>query len=67
MSLCCPRCGANLIRIHRRPVDRLLSLFRPVRRYNCTQLECNWTGNLPRTKTAVPPPFSPMRTPTITR
>ena len=36
------------MRIQRRRADRLLSLLRPVCRYQCIALECGWQGNLPR-------------------
>lgn len=43
----CPLCGCGgLIRIHRRPIDRLLSLFVDVYRFRCQQFECQWEGNL---------------------
>ena len=34
------------MRIARRPLDRLLSIFRPVHRYQCIALECAWQGTL---------------------
>jgi hypothetical protein len=40
----CPRCGSQLTRIHRRRVDRVLSMFVPVRRYQCKNHECAWRG-----------------------
>jgi hypothetical protein len=40
----CPRCGSELHRIHRRPRDRLLDLFVPVRRYRCKNRDCSWRG-----------------------
>jgi hypothetical protein len=43
----CPMCGGPLRRIHRRFIDRVLSLFRPVRRYRCPQPTCRWEGNVP--------------------
>jgi hypothetical protein len=42
----CPRCAGNLIRIRRRVIDRLLSLFVPVHRYECSHSCCGWEGNL---------------------
>lgn len=43
----CPMCGEpGLIRVHRRPVDRLLSLFVGLQRFRCPQFECQWEGNL---------------------
>ncbi len=43
----CPDCTARLVRIARRPVDRLQSLFVPVKRYRCRTFMCGWEGNLP--------------------
>jgi hypothetical protein len=40
----CPRCESDLHRIHRRPGDRLLNLFVPVRRYQCKNRDCRWRG-----------------------
>jgi hypothetical protein len=40
----CPRCGSTLHRIHRRFLDRVLSLAVPVRRYHCDNRECHWRG-----------------------
>lgn len=40
----CPRCGGELARIHRRWPDRVLSLFVPIRRYQCQNQECTWRG-----------------------
>ena len=46
-SQICPECGGNyLTRIHRRFIDRLLSLFLPVYRYRCDRLLCDWEGNI---------------------
>jgi hypothetical protein len=42
----CPRCGEPLLRVPRRWSDRLRSLFKPVRRYRCDWLGCNWAGTL---------------------
>ena len=46
----CPRCDRSLVRIRRRPLDRLLSLALPVRRYKCHQYtkgrQCTWEGLL---------------------
>lgn len=48
----CPLCGQHgLIRIRRRFIDRILSLFVRQRRFRCTQPGCQWRGNL-REKTA---------------
>ena len=48
----CPRCGGRVIRIRRRPIDRLISLIRPVRRYQCEKPNCGWIGNVPRSALA---------------
>ena len=43
----CPRCGnTDLLRIHRRLLDRLLSLVRPVYRFRCADPRCAWEGNV---------------------
>ena len=42
----CPTCGEPLLRIPRRAVDRLLSLFSPVHRYRCRNHSCRWQGNI---------------------
>ncbi len=42
----CPQCGGRLIRIARRPLDRLLSRFSPVQRYRCERFNCQWEGNV---------------------
>lgn len=42
----CPCCDAKLIRIPRRPIDRLLSLFMPIQRFRCTRFQCQWVGNI---------------------
>ena len=44
----CPLCGSSVERVHRRVVDRLLSLLRPIRRYRCKGFNCAWEGNLRR-------------------
>lgn len=45
----CPKCGSNLRRIHRRPVDRALSLAYPVSRFRCSNHDCRWQGNMAET------------------
>lgn len=40
----CPVCGGPLHRIHRRPADRVLSLFVPVKRFQCKDHQCGWSG-----------------------
>lgn len=45
----CPLCGSlGLVRIHRRPIDRMLGLFVRVYRFRCEEFECQWEGNLTR-------------------
>jgi hypothetical protein len=48
MPKVCPRCGGEVARIPRRLIDRVISLVRPVQRYRCTALQCQWIGNLSR-------------------
>ena len=43
-ELCCPRCGGDLHRIHRRWYHRALSFVIPVRRYRCKEPACGWQG-----------------------
>ncbi|HET7377509.1 MAG TPA: hypothetical protein VFK30_12430 [Anaerolineae bacterium] len=38
----CPNCGSKTQRVHRRPLDRIRSLFVPMKRYHCPK--CGWTG-----------------------
>jgi hypothetical protein len=45
-ALRCPRCGAALLRVRRKPLDRLLSLLAPRRRYRCRAMGCGWEGTL---------------------
>jgi hypothetical protein len=40
----CPRCDGNIHRVHRHAIDRLISLYVPVRRYRCANDECRWQG-----------------------
>jgi hypothetical protein len=42
----CPSCGAPLLRVRRHALGRLISLVRPVARYRCQRLDCEWRGNL---------------------
>lgn len=44
----CPECGSGLIRIRRRPIDRLMSAFVPVSRFRCSNMQCSYEGNLHR-------------------
>jgi hypothetical protein len=45
-ALRCPRCGAVLFRVRRKPLDRVLSLVAPRRRYRCRAMGCGWEGTL---------------------
>ncbi len=42
----CPRCGASIYRIHRSPIEHLLSktLLPDARRYHCSNSTCSWKG-----------------------
>lgn len=42
----CPACGGTLKRVPRNPVDRLISLGVPLRRYRCRVMGCGWSGTL---------------------
>ncbi len=42
----CPDCGGYTFRVRRRYIDRLISLFKPVRRYQCQDYNCMWRGNI---------------------
>lgn len=42
----CPACSGSTERVARLFVDRLLSLFIPVKRYRCTSAPCAWEGVL---------------------
>ncbi len=43
-SSTCPVCGGPLYRIHRRPRDRVIAWFVPVKRYRCKNHDCGWSG-----------------------
>jgi predicted RNA-binding Zn-ribbon protein involved in translation (DUF1610 family) len=62
----CPQCGDTVLRVHRRVIDRLYSLFHPIHRYQCTSLECGWQGNLPRGPSIKAEGLAPLSTPTGT-
>jgi hypothetical protein len=47
----CPRCNGSICRIRRRFVDRFVSLFTPVRRYQCSNY-CGWESNLRQRRVA---------------
>lgn len=40
----CPWCSGHIHRVHRHAVDRLISLYVPVRRYSCENDQCRWHG-----------------------
>jgi hypothetical protein len=42
----CPRCTGHAIRVPRRFVDLLMSMFISVSRYRCRSKDCGWEGNL---------------------
>ena len=42
----CPECAGEISRATRLPVDRLVSLVKPVRRYRCSNFTCQWEGHL---------------------
>ena len=44
----CPHCQGDVMRIGRRPVDRVASWFAPARRYQCLSFHCQWEGNVRR-------------------
>lgn len=42
----CPHCKGPTIRVTRRLVDLLMSMFISVSRYRCRSIDCGWEGNL---------------------
>ena len=41
----CPKChGDKFYRVHRHLYERILGVGMRVRRYHCSDLECNWEG-----------------------
>ena len=40
----CPVCNEKLVRAHRKPLDHLIGLFMPLRRYECSNYKCGWSG-----------------------
>jgi hypothetical protein len=46
--IACPICGSAVQRVRRRPTDRLLSLFAPVRRFRCADSDCGWEDRVRR-------------------
>ena len=52
----CPQCLGYTVRVHRRLSDRLLSIVKPVQRYQCQKYFCGWEGNVrvnAHTKTSI--------------
>lgn len=41
----CPECASPLLRVWRRPIDRMLGAVAPVHRYRCEKFSCQWQGN----------------------
>ena len=42
----CPRCNGPAIRVPRRVVDLLISMFITVSRFRCRSMDCGWEVNL---------------------
>ena len=42
----CPHCQGDMMRVHRRPIDRALRWFTPAQRYRCLGFSCQWEGNI---------------------
>ena len=42
----CPICKSYAIRIRRRFIDRIMGIFRPSYRYQCSNYACHWLGNI---------------------
>jgi len=40
----CPQCNGDLRQVHRRPAERLVGWFVPLRRYRCYNRDCRWEG-----------------------
>ena len=40
----CPQCDADIHRVHRHALDRLIDIIVPVRRYRCGNSDCQWDG-----------------------
>ncbi|WIT12061.1 hypothetical protein PFX98_00220 [Paucibacter sediminis] len=43
----CPSCGGRLWRQPRHLIDFVISAFRPMWRFNCRFIACQWQGRLP--------------------
>ncbi len=50
----CPVCGGYTVRIRRRKIDRLTSIFTPVYRFSCQYYYCQWQGNIAISKLQKP-------------
>jgi hypothetical protein len=42
----CPRCRGQIVRVPRRPFDRVMSVFMLRWRYRCRAMGCGWEGTL---------------------
>ena len=42
----CPDCGGTVLRIERLWRDRVIGMFKTVRRFRCEQFGCGWEGRL---------------------
>ncbi|HIK08870.1 MAG TPA: hypothetical protein IGS52_01155 [Oscillatoriaceae cyanobacterium M33_DOE_052] len=42
----CPRCGSSIRRSRRSRGEKILGFLFPVRRYQCNQYDCRWSGLL---------------------
>lgn len=52
----CPRCNGLARRVKRRFIDVCVSIFMPVHRYRCREVDCSWEGNLHATLPPRPNP-----------
>ena len=44
MPSMCPKCGCEVVRIHRNWIDHVIDEFVPVHRYRCSNASCLWEG-----------------------
>ncbi len=42
----CPNCGDSVLRIERLWRDRVIGMFKTVRRFRCEHFGCGWEGRL---------------------
>ncbi|HEY9825730.1 MAG TPA: hypothetical protein V6D19_09805 [Stenomitos sp.] len=40
----CPKCRKKLHRVHRKPIERIISYLIPVHRFICYNHACRWQG-----------------------